>query len=69
MKAVRLGAYHQQPEVTDVPEPTLEGPLDVIVKIGGAGVCRGMLAARYADPGLAVAGSTTGATSNSGGLG
>ncbi|MDQ1648941.1 MAG: NAD+-dependent secondary alcohol dehydrogenase Adh1 [Frankiaceae bacterium] len=40
MKAVRLGAYHQQPEVTDVPEPTLEGPLDVIVKIGGAGVCR-----------------------------
>ena len=33
------------------------------------GVCRGMLAARYPEPDLAVAGSTTGATSNSGGLG
>src|SRR5260370_7767707 len=40
MKAVRLHAYHQQPVVEDVPEPTIKGPLDVIVKIGGAGVCR-----------------------------
>jgi NAD+-dependent secondary alcohol dehydrogenase Adh1 len=40
MKAVRLHAYHQQPVVEEVPEPTLGGPLDVIVKIGGAGVCR-----------------------------
>ena len=26
--------------VEDVPEPVVKGPLDVIVKIGGAGVCR-----------------------------
>jgi len=40
MKAVRLHGYHEQPVVDDVPEPTISGPLDVIVKIGGAGVCR-----------------------------
>jgi NAD+-dependent secondary alcohol dehydrogenase Adh1 len=40
MKAVRLHDYHKPPVVEDVPEPTLAGPLDVIVKIGGAGVCR-----------------------------
>jgi NAD+-dependent secondary alcohol dehydrogenase Adh1 len=40
MKAVRLHAYHAPPVVEDVPEPTIKGPLDVIVKIGGAGVCR-----------------------------
>ena len=40
MRAVRLHGYHQQPVVEDVPEPTLQGPLDVVVKIGGAGVCR-----------------------------
>jgi NAD+-dependent secondary alcohol dehydrogenase Adh1 len=40
MKAVRLHGYHQQPVVDEVPEPTISGPLDVIVKIGGAGVCR-----------------------------
>jgi NAD+-dependent secondary alcohol dehydrogenase Adh1 len=40
MKAVRLHAYHQQPVVDDVPEPAIAGPLDVIVRIGGAGVCR-----------------------------
>jgi NAD+-dependent secondary alcohol dehydrogenase Adh1 len=28
------------PVVDEVPEPALRGPLDVIVKIGGAGVCR-----------------------------
>jgi NAD+-dependent secondary alcohol dehydrogenase Adh1 len=40
MKAVRLHAYHQQPVVEEVPEPAAKGPLDVVVKIGGAGVCR-----------------------------
>jgi NAD+-dependent secondary alcohol dehydrogenase Adh1 len=40
MKAVRLHEYHRQPVVEEVPEPTVEGPLDVVVKIGGAGVCR-----------------------------
>src|SRR5690349_12933629 len=40
MKAVRLHEFHSQPVIDDVPEPKLAGPLDVIVKIGGAGVCR-----------------------------
>ncbi len=40
MKAVRLHDYHKSPVVEDVPEPTVSGPLDVIVQIGGAGVCR-----------------------------
>ena len=40
MKAVRLHAYHQQPVVDEVPEPHVSGPLDVVVRIGGAGVCR-----------------------------
>jgi NAD+-dependent secondary alcohol dehydrogenase Adh1 len=40
MKAVRLHGYHQRPRVEEVPEPTVSGPLDVVVKIGGAGVCR-----------------------------
>jgi NAD+-dependent secondary alcohol dehydrogenase Adh1 len=40
MKAVRLHAYNQLPVVDEVPEPTVRGPLDVVVKIGGAGVCR-----------------------------
>jgi NAD+-dependent secondary alcohol dehydrogenase Adh1 len=40
MRAVRLSGYHQQPVVEEVAEPTVTGPLDVVVKIGGAGVCR-----------------------------
>ncbi len=40
MKAVRLHGYHQQPVIDEVPEPAVKGPLDVVVKIGGAGVCR-----------------------------
>jgi NAD+-dependent secondary alcohol dehydrogenase Adh1 len=40
MKAVRLHEYHQDPVVEEVPEPTVSGPFDVVVKIGGAGVCR-----------------------------
>jgi NAD+-dependent secondary alcohol dehydrogenase Adh1 len=40
MKAVRLHGYHQQPQIDDVPEPVAKGPFDVVVKIGGAGVCR-----------------------------
>jgi NAD+-dependent secondary alcohol dehydrogenase Adh1 len=40
MKAVRLHEFHKPPVIDDVPEPTISGPLDVIVKIGGAGVCR-----------------------------
>lgn len=40
MKAVRLHAYHQQPVIEEVPEPRATGPFDVVVRIGGAGVCR-----------------------------
>src|ERR1017187_5861447 len=40
VKAVRLHAFHDQPVIDEVPEPAIGGPLDVIVKIGGAGVCR-----------------------------
>jgi NAD+-dependent secondary alcohol dehydrogenase Adh1 len=40
VKAVRLHEFHKPPVVDEVPEPTISGPLDVIVKIGGAGVCR-----------------------------
>ncbi len=40
MKAVRLHAYDQPPVVEQVPEPTASGPLDVVVEIGGAGLCR-----------------------------
>src|SRR5712691_5549256 len=40
MKAVRLHKFHTQPVIDEVPEPTVSGPLDVVVKVGGAGVCR-----------------------------
>ncbi len=40
MKAVRLHRYHEKPVIDEVPEPTVQGPFDVIVKVGGAGVCR-----------------------------
>jgi NAD+-dependent secondary alcohol dehydrogenase Adh1 len=40
MRAVRVHSYHEDPSIDDIGEPKLAGPLDVIVKIGGAGVCR-----------------------------
>ncbi|MGV9867198.1 NAD(P)-dependent alcohol dehydrogenase [Rhodococcus koreensis] len=40
MKAVQVVGYHTKLQLTDIPEPTVEGPLDVVVRIGGAGVCR-----------------------------
>ncbi|RSM55870.1 alcohol dehydrogenase [Actinoplanes sp. ATCC 53533] len=40
MKAVQLGKYHAAPELADVADPEITAPLDVIVRIGGAGVCR-----------------------------
>jgi NAD+-dependent secondary alcohol dehydrogenase Adh1 len=40
VKAVRVHEYHADPSIDDIPEPQIQGPLDVIVKIGGAGVCR-----------------------------
>ncbi|HEY7045332.1 MAG TPA: NAD(P)-dependent alcohol dehydrogenase, partial [Nocardioidaceae bacterium] len=40
MRAVRVHAYGKDPSLDDVPEPRIEGPLDVIVRIDAAGVCR-----------------------------
>jgi NAD+-dependent secondary alcohol dehydrogenase Adh1 len=40
MRAVRVTGYHQPLQLQDVPEPEVTGPHDVIVRIGGAGVCR-----------------------------
>jgi len=40
MKAVRLQRYNEQPVVEEVAEPKITGPHDVIVRIGGAGLCR-----------------------------
>ena len=40
MKAVRLHGYHRQPVVEEVPDPVAKNPFDVVVRIGGAGVCR-----------------------------
>jgi NAD+-dependent secondary alcohol dehydrogenase Adh1 len=40
MKAVRLHGYHQQPKIEEVPDPVVKNPFDVVVRIGGAGVCR-----------------------------
>ena len=40
MKAVRVVGYHEPLQMDDVPAPEITGPHDVIVKIGGAGVCR-----------------------------
>jgi NAD+-dependent secondary alcohol dehydrogenase Adh1 len=40
VKAVRVHEYGKRPVVEEVPEPKIENPLDVIVRIGGAGLCR-----------------------------
>ncbi|KAA9160046.1 NAD(P)-dependent alcohol dehydrogenase [Amycolatopsis acidicola] len=40
MKAVQVTGYHQNLELRDVPEPKVTGPLDVVVRVGAAGVCR-----------------------------
>jgi NAD+-dependent secondary alcohol dehydrogenase Adh1 len=40
MKAIAVHAYGQPPQVDDVLEPEASGPDDVVVRIGGAGLCR-----------------------------
>jgi NAD+-dependent secondary alcohol dehydrogenase Adh1 len=40
MKAVRLHHYLEHPIVEEVADPQITGPHDVIVRIGGAGLCR-----------------------------
>jgi NAD+-dependent secondary alcohol dehydrogenase Adh1 len=40
MKAARLHAYQEPLTYESVAEPKIDGPLDVIVRIGAAGLCR-----------------------------
>jgi NAD+-dependent secondary alcohol dehydrogenase Adh1 len=40
MNAARLHAYREPLKLDSIEEPKLEGPLEVIVKIGAAGLCR-----------------------------
>jgi NAD+-dependent secondary alcohol dehydrogenase Adh1 len=40
MKAARLHRYHESLKLDGVSEPTIDGPFDVIVRIGAAGLCR-----------------------------
>ena len=39
MKAALLAEYHRPLELVERPEPEPERPRDVVVRIGGAGVC------------------------------
>ena len=40
MKAARLHGYHEALKLDQVAEPEIDGPFDVIVQIGAAGLCR-----------------------------
>jgi NAD+-dependent secondary alcohol dehydrogenase Adh1 len=40
MKAARLHAYHESLKLDEIDEPKITGPLDVVVRIGAAGLCR-----------------------------
>jgi NAD+-dependent secondary alcohol dehydrogenase Adh1 len=40
MKAARLHRYHDPLKLEELDEPKITGPNDVIVRIGGAGLCR-----------------------------
>jgi NAD+-dependent secondary alcohol dehydrogenase Adh1 len=40
MKAVRVHEYKKSPSLDEVPQPDLESHDDVLVRVGGAGVCR-----------------------------
>jgi NAD+-dependent secondary alcohol dehydrogenase Adh1 len=40
LKAARLHDYHERLKLDSIDEPTVTGPLDVVVRIGGAGLCR-----------------------------
>jgi NAD+-dependent secondary alcohol dehydrogenase Adh1 len=40
MKAARLHAYHEALKLDEADEPKAAGPLDVVVRIGAAGLCR-----------------------------
>jgi NAD+-dependent secondary alcohol dehydrogenase Adh1 len=40
MRAVQVVGYHDDLKMAEVPRPEAAGPWDVVVRIGGAGVCR-----------------------------
>jgi NAD+-dependent secondary alcohol dehydrogenase Adh1 len=40
MRAVRLHKYHERPSVDEVSDPKVTDPLDVLVRVGAAGLCR-----------------------------
>ncbi|MEZ0115202.1 NAD+-dependent secondary alcohol dehydrogenase Adh1 [Catenulispora sp. EB89] len=40
MRAVQVVGFGRPVEVVDRPEPVVEGPQDVVVRIAGAGICR-----------------------------
>ena len=40
MQALRLNEYNVRPALEELPDPKIEDPFDVIVKVGGAGLCR-----------------------------
>jgi NAD+-dependent secondary alcohol dehydrogenase Adh1 len=40
MKAARLHAFHEPLVVEEVPDPQITSPMDVIVRVGAAGLCR-----------------------------
>ena len=50
MRAARLHAYHEPLKLDEVDEPKVTGPLDVVVRIGAAGLCRSLLHVRYGCP-------------------
>jgi D-arabinose 1-dehydrogenase-like Zn-dependent alcohol dehydrogenase len=39
MRAAQLQEYHRPLELIEAPEPEPVAPRDVVVKVGGAGVC------------------------------
>jgi D-arabinose 1-dehydrogenase-like Zn-dependent alcohol dehydrogenase len=39
LKAGRLFEFNTPVRVVEVPDPKIEGPMDVIIRVGGAGVC------------------------------
>jgi len=40
MRAVQVVGYHQGLQMAEVDVPEVSGPFDVVVRVGGAGVCR-----------------------------
>jgi NAD+-dependent secondary alcohol dehydrogenase Adh1 len=40
MMAARLHAYREALKLDEIDEPTADGPLDVVIRIGAAGLCR-----------------------------